>query len=103
MNKPISFEQSQDAIDAITSDLTLQPEKYLYYALHDLASDLIYAARQLKETGELEPAQLKFVARRALAAYVASEQIFDAKNRETDEKIQDILRNPHRTKGMEMP
>jgi hypothetical protein len=101
--KPQTFEQSQDALDAITSNLPIEPHKYLYFFLHDLATDLIYAARQLKEHNELEPAELRRIARRAMAAYVACLELFGPTGPENDDVVQDILRNPHRMKGVEIP
>lgn len=101
--KPQTFEQSQDALEAITSNLSIKPQQHLYFFLHDLATDLIYAARQLKEHNELEPAELRRIARRAMTAYVASLELFGVTGPENEDVVQDILRNPHRMKGVEIP
>ncbi|ADD28741.1 hypothetical protein [Meiothermus ruber] len=106
MEKPTkrqTFEQSQDALEAITSNLHVEPHQQLYFFLHDLATDLIYAARQLKEHNELEPAELRRIARRAMAAYVASLELFGVTGPENEDAVRDILRNPHRMKGVETP
>lgn len=102
--KPQTFEESQAALDALTAEAqVLTPERRLYYYLQDLASDLVYAARQLKETGEIEPPQLQFIARRALAAHVAASEMFGPLRRTGDEAILETLQNPHRMKGVELP
>ncbi|WP_299427168.1 hypothetical protein [uncultured Meiothermus sp.] len=99
-----AYQASQDAIEALVAKAQIEPEKLLYYYLHDIASDLIYAARQLSETNEVEPSQLKFAARRIMAAHLVALDLFGVLGRQaSDEQVQDTLRNPHRMKGVELP
>lgn len=78
-----------------------KPEDYLLFHLQNLATDLLAHIRELKETGSIEPGPLKGLARRMLAAYMASAEIFY--EQATKESTIETLRNPHRLRGTEMP
>ncbi|PZA07774.1 hypothetical protein DNA98_05560 [Meiothermus sp. Pnk-1] len=91
-----------ETVDQIADSITVPGYKVLEFNLRDLARELWRVADELGETRQIEPMQLQYTLRRHAAAYAASLELFPLVGKGSDETAKEVLRHPHRMKGVEI-
>lgn len=92
-------EAQTQSVDQIADELKLPAYKSLQFCLQDIARELFRTARELDETKEIDPGQLRLAVRRVAAAYRAAQELFPPVGLGSEEAAKDAIYNPHRMKG----
>jgi hypothetical protein len=91
-----------ETVDQIADGVTIPAYKALEFYLRDLARELWRVADELGETQQIEPVQLQYTLRRHGAAYAASLELFPLVGEGSEKAAKEVLRYPHRMRGVEI-